>query len=81
MGLIEKPSGEIVDEPKHLVRLALAARGHLGLLASESPSVTQRAPLGKAGLIAKEQQGFSLLGLAQNLGPAPLTPLEAFGFI
>src|SRR4030095_16989548 len=56
----EKPSREIVDEAKHLVAFALATGGHFGLLACGGPSVAERAPLGKAGFIAKEQQGFAL---------------------
>src|SRR5262249_5622336 len=70
-----------VNETKDFVRLAFAADRHLGLLAFGCPRVAQRAPLGKTGLIAKEPQGLALLGLAENLGPAGVTPLEAFGLI
>ena len=58
----EKPSREkeAVDEAKHLVAFALATGGHFGLLACGGPGVAERAPLGKAGVIAKEQQGFAL---------------------
>ena len=50
----------IVDEAKHLVAFALATGGHFGLLACGGPGVAEGAPLGKAGFIAKEQQGFAL---------------------
>jgi hypothetical protein len=42
------------------IYFALATGGHCGLLACGGPSVAERAPLGKAGLITKEQQGFAL---------------------
>ena len=58
MALGEKPPRKIVDEPKDLVGLALAAGRDFGLLAPGRPDIAQRAPLGKAGFIAKEQQGL-----------------------
>src|SRR5215467_6302117 len=60
MPFVEKPSREIVDEAEHFVAFTLATGGHFGLLACGGPGVAQRAPLGKAGFIAKEQQGFTL---------------------
>src|SRR5262249_20896596 len=64
--------------PKDLVCLAFAAGGHLGLLAFGRPGIAQWAPLGKTGLITKEQQGLALLRLVQNLAPPGLAPLKAF---
>ena len=64
MALAEKPPRKIVDESKDLIGLALAAGQDFGLSAPGGPGIAQRAPLGKAGFIAKEQQGFSLPGLA-----------------
>jgi hypothetical protein len=64
MGLVEESTGDIINETKALVRLAFAAGRDLGLLPLRRPGVAQRAPLGKTGLIAKESQGFALLGLA-----------------
>src|SRR5262245_23265931 len=81
MGFGEKAPGKVVNETKDFVRLAFTAGRDLGLLAFGRPRVAQRAPLGKTGLIAKEQQGLALLGLAENLGPSSMTPLEAFGLI
>src|ERR687887_2013742 len=81
MGFVEKVPGKRVNETKDFVRLAFAAGRHLGLPAFGRPRVAQRAPLGKTGLIAKEQQGLALLGLAENLGPSGVTPLEAFGLM
>ena len=60
----EKPPRKIVDQSKDLLGLALAAGKDFGLVAPGGPGIAQRAPLGKAGFIAKEQQGFSLPGLA-----------------
>jgi hypothetical protein len=60
MPFVEQPSREIVDKAKHLVAFPLAAGGHFGLLALGSSGVAERAPLGKAGFIAKEQQGLAL---------------------
>jgi len=54
VGLVEKLSGEIVNEAKDLICLAFAARWNLGLLASGCPGITERAPLSKTGFIAKE---------------------------
>src|SRR5262249_16103599 len=81
MGFVEKAPGKEVNETIDVVGLAFAAGRHLSLLAFGRPRVAQRAPLGKTGLIAKEQQSLTLFGLAENLGPAGVTPLEAFGFI
>ena len=64
MRFVEKPAGEIVDEAKDFVAFALATGGDFGLLAFGSPGIAERAPLGKAGFIAKEQQCLSLSGLA-----------------
>src|SRR5215218_2311584 len=81
MGFVEKAPGKVVNETKDFVRLAFAAGRHLRLLAFGRPRGAQRAPLGNTGLLAKEQQGLALLGLAEHLGPSGVTPLEAFGFI
>ena len=81
LGFVEKLPGEIVNEAKDFVAFAFAAGGHLRLLAFGRPRVAQRAPLGKTGLIAKEQQGLVLPGLPQNLGPPSVAPFEAFGLI
>src|SRR5262245_3359964 len=64
MAFKEKPPRKIVDESKDLIGLALAAGKDFGLLTPECPGIAQRAPLSKAGFIAKEQQGFSLPGLS-----------------
>src|SRR5262249_31063373 len=81
MALKEKSPRKIIDEPKDLVGLARAAGRDFGLLASGRPAIAQRAPLGKAGFIAKEQQRFSLPGLAYNPRPRRLTPLQTLGLI
>src|SRR4029450_7066013 len=67
MPFVEKLSREIVDEAKPLVALALATGGHFGWLTWGGPSVAERAPLGKAGFIAQEQQGFALARVMENL--------------
>src|SRR5919109_1758148 len=81
MGFVEQVPGKRVNETKDFVRLAFAAGRDLGLLAFGRPRGAQRAPLGTTGLIATEHQGLALLGLAENLGPSGVTPLEAFSLI
>src|SRR4029434_7750571 len=81
MGVGEKAPGKVVNETTDFVRLAFAAGRPLRLLAFGRPRVAQRAPLGTTGLIAKEQQGLALLGLAEHRGPSGVTPLEAVGFM
>src|SRR5215510_14584708 len=81
MGFGEKASGKVVKKTTDVVRLAFAAGRHLRVLACGRPRGAQRAPRGQTGLSAKEQQGLTLLGLAENLGPSGVTPLEAVGFI
>src|SRR5215510_8928168 len=64
MGFVEKLPREIVNESKHLVAFAFAAGAHFGLFPFGRPGIAQRAPLGKAGFIAKEQERFALPSLA-----------------
>jgi hypothetical protein len=64
MSFVEKPAGEIVDQAKDFVALTFATGGHFGLLACGSLSIAERAPLGKAGFIAKQQQHLALSRLA-----------------
>src|ERR671938_2014450 len=58
MRFVEKLSGKGIDQSKDFVALALATRGHCGLLACGRPGIAERAPLGKAGFSATEQQGL-----------------------
>src|SRR5262249_47383078 len=81
MGFKEKAPRKIVDEPKDFVRFAYATGRHCGLMALGSPSIAQRAPLGKAGLIPKEQERLALAGAPQHGGPRLLAPLQALGLI
>src|SRR5262245_26165799 len=69
MPCVEQPSGARVDEAKHLVAFPLAAGGPFGLLALGSPGGAARAPLGKAGCIATEQQGLALPCVLYNARP------------
>ena len=57
--LIEQPPREIFNSAKDLVAFALPAGGDLGLMSPSGPGVAQRAPLGKAGLIFKQDQTFA----------------------
>ncbi len=50
--LREQPPGEICNGSEDFVAFALATGWHFRLLASARPGRTQRAPLGKAGLIS-----------------------------
>ena len=56
---VEQPTCEKVNQAKDLVGLALAARRDCGLTADPRPRVAQRAPLGKAGLVAKQNRNCS----------------------
>ena len=60
--LIEQAPRALSNSTKHLVAFALATGFDLGLLAAPSPRVAQRTPLGKAGLILKENQAMTPLG-------------------
>src|SRR5262245_5792894 len=81
MGFKEKAPRKIVDEPKDFVRFAYATGRHCGLMALGSPRIAQRAPLGKDGLIPKEQERLALAGAPQHGGPRLLAPLQALGLI
>src|SRR4029453_14866526 len=81
MSFVEKLAGEIVDQAKDLVAFAFAAGAHFGLFTCGCPRVAQRAPLGKAGFIAKEQESLTLLSCAQNPRPLCLTPFQTLGLI
>ena len=81
LGFIEEAPGERVDEPKDLVGFADATRWDCGLVTLARPGIAQGALLGKAGLIAKQQQGLALAGLAEHRGPRVLTPLEPGGLV
>jgi hypothetical protein len=81
MHFVEKLAGERVDQAKDLVALAFATGGHFGLLAFGSSDIAERAPLGKAGFIAKEQQRLALPRVADNARPPGLTPLQPLGLM
>src|SRR5919197_1117446 len=81
MAFVEQSPREIVDEPKDLIGPALATGGDCGLLASGCPGRVQRAPLSKAGFIAKEQQRLALAGSPYNVWPPGLTPLQTLGLV
>src|SRR5713101_6493036 len=75
--LIKQAPREILNGAKHFVSFALATGFDLRLLSAPRPRVAQRAPLGKTGLILKENQAFASLGGAQNPGPFLLEPVLA----
>src|SRR5712691_7758257 len=54
--LIEQTPRKIRNGPKDLVAFALPTGGHLWLVPPSSPGVAERAPLGKTGLIFKQDQ-------------------------
>src|SRR5262249_38096234 len=58
----EKASRKVVDEPEDFVRFPYATGRHFGLVALWRPGIAKRAPLSKAGLIAKEQKSLALAG-------------------
>ena len=62
MGFGEKASRAIVNQSKDLIGLTNATGGDFRLMSPGGPGVAQGAPLGKAGLITKEQQGLPLAG-------------------
>ncbi len=59
--LIEQASREILNGAKDLVAFAFATGFDLGLLAALGPRVTSCAPLGKTGLIFKQDQTLAAL--------------------
>src|SRR5215831_17811965 len=75
VGFGEQAPGKVVDEPKDFVRFAYATGQHFRLVSFARPGIAQRAPLGKTGLIPKEQEGLTLAGTSQHGGPGLLTPL------
>src|SRR3979409_976123 len=72
--LREQAPREILNGAKDLIAFAFAAGGYLGLLSPTRPGITQRAPLGKAGLIFKKNQTVAARGGPQNRGPFLLEP-------
>ena len=79
--LIKQASREILHGAQDLVAFPFATGGHLGLVAAPGPRVTQGAPLGKAGLIFKEDQPLVTLGGAENRGPCLTEPGLPTGFV
>src|SRR3989454_3839404 len=73
----EETSREIFNGAKDFVAFALATGGDLRLLATACPCVTQGAPLGKAGLIFKQEQPLAPLRRPYNRRPLLLQPGEA----
>src|SRR2546426_4493431 len=73
----EETSREIFNGAKDFVAFALATGGDLRLLATACPCVTQGAPLGKAGLIFKQDQPLAPLRRPYNRRPLLLQPGEA----
>ena len=53
---------KIRNGPKDLVAFALPTGGNLRLVPPSGPSVAERAPLGKTGLVFKQDQAFAPLG-------------------
>src|SRR5215831_10563925 len=75
--LIKQASRAILNNTKHFVTFALTTSFDRGLLPAPRPRVAQRTPLGKTGLILKENQALMSLGGAQNPGPFLLKPVLA----
>src|SRR5262249_13031975 len=65
--------------PKHFVAFTLATGRHLGLLSPLGPGVAQRAPLGKAGLVFKQDQAVATSRRPDNRWPLVLKPGETLG--
>src|SRR5215510_15083200 len=79
--LIKEVPREVVDQAEDFIAFALTTRLDLGLLAAPCPRVRERAPLRERRFIAKQQQGLSLFGTAQDVWPRRGTPRLPFGFI
>src|SRR5262249_54678550 len=77
--LREQTPSKILDRPKDLVAFALATGRHLRLVATARPGITQGAPLGKTGLIFKQDQSFATLGRPYKRWPLGLQPRQALG--
>src|SRR2546425_11227980 len=75
----EETSREICNGAKDFVAFALATGGDLRLLATACPCVTQGAPLGKAGLIFKQDQPLAPLGALVKRGQSTLPAFGTLG--
>jgi hypothetical protein len=75
--LIEQAATKILDQAQHFVAFALASRFHQRLLATFGPSLAQRAPLSKAGFIAKQQQRLRTSRLLHDARPGLTQPVLA----
>src|SRR5919205_4628397 len=73
----EQPSREVVDQSEDLVAFTLPSRLDQWLLAAWRPSVRQRAPLGEAGFIPKQQQGARAPRPVHERGPGLPQPCFA----
>src|SRR5262245_20850010 len=81
MGCREKLPRAIVTASQDLVACAFPAGAHGGLFPFGGPGITQRAPRGTAGFIAKEQESFALPSGAEHPRPLRVTPLQTLGLI
>src|SRR5438552_12431844 len=77
--LREQTPRKILNGPKDLVAFAFATGGHLRLVPPSGPGVAERAPLGKTGLIFKQDQPLAPLGRPYNRRSLVLQPGEALG--
>src|SRR4029453_12218272 len=75
--LREQTPGKIFNRAKDFVAFALAAGRHFRLPATARPRVTQGAPLGKAGLIFKQDQPLAPLRRPYNRRPLLRQPGKA----
>src|SRR4030067_1669936 len=79
--LPKETTGDVVNQPKDFVGLALAAGLDHGLVPLERPGVTQGAPLSEARFVTEQNHGPLLFGDAQNLRPGLLQPVDARRFV
>jgi hypothetical protein len=79
--LMEQATGKELDQPKCLVRFALARRLDSWRLTPARPGITQTTPLGKARFIAEENPGLPLSRRTQNLRPFQREPRLTVRFV
>src|SRR4030067_372623 len=81
LSLPKEATGDVVNQAKDFVGLALAAGLDHGLLPLERPGVTQGAPLSEARFVTEQNHGTLLFGDAQKLRPGLPQPVDARRFV
>ena len=79
--LMKEAPCKVINQAEDLPAFAFAGGLHHRLLSTSRPGVSERPPLGKAGLIAEQHESFLGAGQSENLRPGLCAPAPPRHFI